>query len=241
MASPFSLHLKKWKSRKLGMNIEIHVKLVSCNFHFRENRKVFILMIWGLMEITGNPWKPSVWCRGCPQMFCFLKNTYPYIFCIFKTSRKLQTCEQNLNKPYTTKKNSKTIFSDPHWIFIVPIFPIEQFHRFSSRWLAVWLIGWLTGWLLSDGLLKGRWMLAGWYLLEGGWYTVVEHARCSGEIVGFKNWTFCHLERRVPTNDEGVSGEQFSNFGGAFSGEGKIFSFLYSIRWVRRDIRFSKT
>ena len=73
--SIFALNLKIWKGQKPCRNIKIHRELVSCNFHFPENRKTFKFVILGLMEITGNSWKPSVWCRGCPQVF-YPKSTY---------------------------------------------------------------------------------------------------------------------------------------------------------------------
>ena len=41
--------------------------LVIINVHFPKKRNIFIVMILGLMGITGSSQKPSVWCRGCPQ------------------------------------------------------------------------------------------------------------------------------------------------------------------------------
>ena len=75
--SPFLLQIRKnGTGHQLHRNIKIHGGLVILNFHFPKNRKVFIFMISGLMEITGNPWKPSVCCRGCPQGFFLPKRTY---------------------------------------------------------------------------------------------------------------------------------------------------------------------
>ena len=59
--------------------------------------------------------------------------------------------------------------------------------------IVSWLADWLAGWLAA-GFLKGRWTMAGCYLLEGGlkqrqWRTgatALKHGRRSGEVGGFQ-------------------------------------------------------
>ena len=63
------VHFTFCKGQQLCRIIKIHGELVIVIFHFPESRQVSILMILGLMEITGTRPKPSVCCRGCSQAF----------------------------------------------------------------------------------------------------------------------------------------------------------------------------
>ena len=51
----FYSNVKNGKGQKLRRSIEIDGGLVILNFHFPKNRKVFIFMISGRMDITRNP------------------------------------------------------------------------------------------------------------------------------------------------------------------------------------------
>ena len=53
--SIFSQNYKNEKGKNLRSHIKIHGELVLLNFHFPNNRKVFMFMISGLMKISGNP------------------------------------------------------------------------------------------------------------------------------------------------------------------------------------------
>ena len=78
------------KGKQLRRNIMIHGGLVIFKFHFPRNRQVFILMILGLMEITGKPYNPSVWFRWCPQGVSPPNNTYEFSKNVYITSKRLQ-------------------------------------------------------------------------------------------------------------------------------------------------------
>ena len=54
-ANAFDSNSKEFRGNKIHKDIKIHGKLFTINFHFWENKKLFIFMIWGLMEISGNP------------------------------------------------------------------------------------------------------------------------------------------------------------------------------------------
>lgn len=75
---------KHGKGQKLRSNILLRSGLVNYSFHFSENRKAFICMIFGLMKM---PWMAIInrlMSQSHPcvvavawQRFIFLKNTYP--------------------------------------------------------------------------------------------------------------------------------------------------------------------
>ena len=83
------INSRYWKGRKLCRSVKMHGELVNFRFHFPGNRKLVIFMILGLMGISQNRLKPSVWCRGWPQVFFPPKNTDPN-FLVFQISTKRQ-------------------------------------------------------------------------------------------------------------------------------------------------------
>ena len=113
--SILTLNFKNLKGQKLRRNIKIHRDLIFFIFHFPKTREVFIFMIWGLMEIAGNPWKPSMLFRGCPQKLFFAKKrpTSPGHLSGFLGPRELP---KNFDKNSVHTKDPEEFQKNIYWL-----------------------------------------------------------------------------------------------------------------------------